>query len=423
MENSDERFRPGTASGGNEQEWKEDTRKAPAADRLQDNNTSTNTSISSGSPAGQSSPAELREPSRSDGHSSPADSAAQEFHPLQNIHKQLRENPAAGELTPSEEFHTEEFHTEEFHTEEFHTEEFHTEEFHTGQARSEQSRSDLSRPEQAPSEPIHAELIPSEPVRSMQNRDHYVFPSVSGQQPGPHLSPPAEPAGYIQPAGYSHDGLPAGTGSSRAGNERVQQAADASRQYLNDFLGILAKPHQNALNVSEAHLLHGVINMIAIAVLSALFFVIRLAPLHISFGTLFIKPLFLMALTLAAAGFLTAGLLKLTRVQSSWRLSVSQFGALLAPAAAALLLADLSVLLTLFGLSYILLLLAILFIILAVNVVLLAHPLSRLSIGRLDGLYSLFVVNAVTFYLIYTTLYSTLLSAVRALFGGFMSMF
>ncbi|ANS73336.1 hypothetical protein AWM70_01005 [Paenibacillus yonginensis] len=207
------------------------------------------------------------------------------------------------------------------------------------------------------------------------------------------------------------------------GGEPLQRTAAASTRYLKYALNLLIQPYQTVRGITSVHLPHALITMVVISLLSALYFVIRLEPLHIPFAATFIKPLFLMAITLAVSAALTAGLLRWTRAEKRWSFTFSRFGALLVPVAACLLLADLAALIALYGLSYLFFLAAILFLIIAVNVVLLSHPVSRLTVGRLDGMYSLFIVNAITLYLIYTTLYSTLLSAVQALFGGFMSMF
>ncbi|GGA26985.1 hypothetical protein [Paenibacillus physcomitrellae] len=271
---------------------------------------------------------------------------------------------------------------------------------------------------------LTAELTHAAAPYSPEDRDHYVFPRVPQRSLQSGAAEPDSPSASGQMAGQPGHNLGHETaGRGLAGNERIQLAAKASQRYLNYFLNMLGQPYQTVRGISSVHLVHGLVTMFIISLLSALYFVIRLEPLHISFGTTFIKPLFLMALTLAVSAGLTGGLLKLNGTESRAAFTVSRFGALLVPVAACLLLADLSALITLYGLSYLFFMAAILFMILAVNVVLLSHPVSRLAIGRLDGMYSLFIVNAITFYLIYTMLYSTVLSAVQALFGGFMSMF
>ncbi|WP_223068932.1 hypothetical protein [Paenibacillus caui] len=202
-------------------------------------------------------------------------------------------------------------------------------------------------------------------------------------------------------------------------NERVQQAAEASKQYAAYFIGILVRPYQTSRSVNSTHLLNGVITMILTAVLSALFFVIRLSPFHVSFAATFIKPLVLMAITLAAAGVFIVLLLRLSKIQADWIQLAAQFGALLVPAASSLLLADIFALITIYSLSYLLFSFALLFILVAVNVIIFSYPVTKTTIGGLDPLFSIFIVNLVTGYLLYTTLSSTLLSAAKEMLGGF----
>ncbi|MEK3825791.1 hypothetical protein SAMN05720606_11921 [Paenibacillus polysaccharolyticus] len=202
-------------------------------------------------------------------------------------------------------------------------------------------------------------------------------------------------------------------------NEKVQQAKEVSKQYLTYFLSVLARPYQSMKTVGEQHALNGWLTMALFAVLTSTYVLITFGRLGAEgiFVSGFLRPLLFSAIILVAAVALIYGVLKLERITFRPKILVAQFGTLLVPAIATLLLANLMIVIS-YSFAISLLVLSYIMVFVAMNTVLFQHPLNRTK-AAIDSTYSVLIVNAVLFYLMYRLLFSTIAGLLSPLFSPF----
>ncbi|WP_145333580.1 zinc ribbon domain-containing protein [Paenibacillus xylanexedens] len=202
-------------------------------------------------------------------------------------------------------------------------------------------------------------------------------------------------------------------------NEKVQQAKEVSKQYLTYFLSVLARPYQSMKTVGEQHALNGWLTMALFAVLTSTYVLITFGRLGAEgiFISGFLRPLLFSAIILVAAVALIYGVLKLERITFRPKILVAQFGTLLVPAIATLLLANLMIVIS-YSFAISLLVLSYIMVFVAMNTVLFQHPLNRTK-AAIDSTYSVLIVNAVLFYLMYRLLFSTIAGLLSPLFSPF----
>ena len=202
-------------------------------------------------------------------------------------------------------------------------------------------------------------------------------------------------------------------------NEKVQQAKEVSKQYLSYFLSVLARPYQSMKTVGEQHALHGLVTMILFALLFSTYVLITFVRLEGEglFISGFLRPLLYAVIILIVAMALIYGVLKLERITFRPKMLVAQLGTLLIPAIITLALANVMIPISYsFALSLLVLSYIILFV--SMNTLLFHHPLDRTK-AMIDSIYSVLIVNAVLFYVIYRLLSSV----IAGFFGGLFSPF
>ena len=205
-------------------------------------------------------------------------------------------------------------------------------------------------------------------------------------------------------------------------NERVQQAAEVSRQYLSFFVKALIRPYQTMRNVQPAHALHSYITMGLISVLTALFSILVLDRVSFGYGVSFMsgfmKPLLLTGITLLVGLAIVYGMTKLYRTQADFKQITAGYGTLLVPSVAAILLANLLFMVHLTNISLLLMGIAFLIAFVAVNVSIFTYPVLQTSHQMLDVTYALVIANLILFYLIYKIVSSIVLSVLGGMMGS-----
>lgn len=206
-------------------------------------------------------------------------------------------------------------------------------------------------------------------------------------------------------------------------NERVQQAAEVSRQYLSFFVKALIRPYQTMRNVQPAHALHSYITMSLISILTALFSILVLNRVSFGYGTSFMsgfmKPLLFTGITLLVGLAIVYGMTKLYRTKADFKQVAAGYGTLLIPSVASILLANLLFMVHLTTLSLVLMGIAFLIAFVAVNISIFTYPVLQTNHQTVDVTYALIIANLILFYLIYKIVSSIVLSVL----GGMMSSF
>lgn len=206
-------------------------------------------------------------------------------------------------------------------------------------------------------------------------------------------------------------------------NEKVQQAAEISKQYFSFFIKALIRPYQTMQKIQPEHALHSYITMSIISVLTALFSILVLNRVSFGYGVSFIdgfiRPLLFTGITLLVGLGIVYGITKLFNVTTNWKHIAAGYGTLLVPSAAAILLANLLFIIHLTSFSLFLMGIAFLIAFIAVNMSIFTHPVLQASHRTIDITYVLIIANVIMFYLIYKIVSSVVLSVFSGMFGSF----
>ena len=207
-------------------------------------------------------------------------------------------------------------------------------------------------------------------------------------------------------------------------NERVQQAAEVSRQYLSFFVKALLRPYQTMRNVQPAHALHSYITMSLISILTALFSMLVLNRVSFGYGTSFMsgfmKPLLFTGITLLVGLAIVYGMTKLYRTKADFKQVAAGYGTLLIPSVASILLANLLFMVHLTNLSLVLMGIAFLIAFVAVNISIFTYPVLQTNHQTVDVTYALIIANLILFYLIYKIVSSIVLSVLGGMMASFL---
>lgn len=247
-------------------------------------------------------------------------------------------------------------------------------------------------------------------------------PQDYGQVPptGYTQSPPQ--GDFQQPGGYPAQHI----------NAPVNNHMQAVKQYFEYVLEIIKKPHSVAFSKDRNHLLFGIINIIAFAVLFGLTIWVVLGRFadvtflgkgrSLSIFSAFIEPIVIAAIVLGIGGCVTSGLLYINKRQVDFLEVLSKWFAYMALPAVVMPVIFLATVVHLY--SFALLLFGVAIILIFASAASIVQNYKLEEDGKIGFTYNIaifFAINGVVMYLVINRIINTITSYISSLFGGLFS--